>query len=1419
MEKRLWQGVVLLVFVIMICNIISPTYFVNAEDNVIDKIQWRGLGHIDDWVIDIENKYIYAIRGSSSWIGRPYNDTLIIVDTKEFKVVNEVELGGNAVDVEMEGNKLYFTLIDKNTIVEYDISTKSISNEIAVEEKPSSLSVYNGKIFYGTKMGYDSAIYVYDILKKTNEKIIVKDGNSIRRHYNPKLSIDENTGILYTSDIYLHGIDTNNYNIVYESKESDGGKGIIIDGNNVLYGHNNYDLSLDMINGKYIFYKEENQILHGDKITNVLHVNDKYVFTEWAIFNRHNFVKVKDLPFQATHVITDGDYVYMYINERYSARIEREKISSLEEDTNTKWSGKELTEWVLDEDRGYIYGISKWENRLLFINKDTLEIEDELIIFSDPTDIKLDNGKLYIALSGSNKISVIDIATKSVYKEIKTEYRPYKLAKYGEKIYYTEEGLAPMHEYDLTNDSEKSFVANSERIIVKVYRDAQILIDNDKGIMYVGTDDLHAIDLKNYSLLRATGDHHYGSIGDWSDKVFIQGGEIFYGRKRLDKDNMHIKGTYYETIVCVKDDYILSNSAVYDKKSFLKIGDLPFKSFLTLMDSNHVIYYHDRFTDSIKKMDLKSISLEKPVNYYNSQAELPVDMEIKNWMYSEKNDCIYAISTVTGKLLTIDPKNLTIKNERYVGEKPFDMDIYDNKIYITLKGESKIAIIDDMHRGKISKISTDVRPHQIQVDDKNIYYTGGYFLGSDDQKIYVYDREKDYSYAIGDEVYHRADLLIDRDNEILYIGNEGFEKLIGLSTKDYTVVKKYKSSENNSNENQLFKNDEYLFWGKFQVKTSDMTSGPFHNNQVVHVNGKYAYTKKGIDAYEFYYQMQIVDFPFDPDLVLTSTDGEVYLYKYRNNTIYKYPSKYEIDIKLNDSLKIDLNDKGQFVFSWDEVPNAIGYNLWYGTDRKMYISKVSDTIKDNHYVSKRDFTRNHGRVVAFGVTPIMKEASYDIVKIDMKDVDIEKFVSIKTGTNGEQSVDENSIDLRFISKFFQVPVGDLETVGFFNIDETLFNYGIEKLDKNKDTIELNTDLDYDRFHVKLSAGIYHNLYEKEKDKKLKINTPRGKYIWPISLTNLSEITVNPKTSSMDISIRREFRKNLEKITHDMFNLNLSVIGEPIRFMIEGLTEEANISVDTFSKGEFQCWIPLEEEADKSELVGMFYDLKTEKYKEVPTKFRMDSEGKWWAVFDQNTNGTYFLVKHGRIFKDVKNHWAEDDINLLASNLIVSGMPDGRFMPDKDITRAQYVTMLINALGVEPKIDSNDSSKVFKDVEGDEWFAQTVKTAVDLGLVTGYGDKTFRPNKLISREEMSVIIVKALKLLEVGKSEGNEEVLKYFKDSKNIGAWAKESATIAVENGLIRGDEKGFFNPKDYATRAQCAVVTKKLLEKAKLIEE
>lgn len=1398
MKKSLFKNIALLVLMMLLCNFIFPLYLSSAETNSLESFKLDEA--IKKWIIDTDNNYIYILT--------KYTNKLLIVDTKYLKVINELDLESEATDIEMYNNKLYIALIDAEKIIEYDVKDKIITNEVIAKGKLKNIAVYNNKIYYG--VWGDSWIYVYDISNKTNEKIIVDEYTSSSIYF----SIDKSTGVLYfrlqLSPSYIYGVDTTNNRIIYKSKERTYGNELIADDGEVFSDNKKFNKALDYIIGEYTLERMPKYIVN---------VNDNYAFFRGGIFNRDNFTKVGNLPFETDYILADNNYVYFH-NEN-DKTITKKEISSLVNE-NAKWSGSDLTKWVLDEEKGYIYGISLNENRLLFVNKDTLEIEDELIVSSAPSDIELDNGKLYISLSGSNKITVVDIETKKVYKEITIENRPYSLEKYGDRIYYVKKDNSRIYEYNLTNGVEKDFVAVSDTYKVFSYNNPEIMIDNNSGIMYLGSYGVFAIDLENYNLLDTT--YYNGSydFNGYQRQMIIDGNELYYSGFRIDKNNLLInKGNYEDEVVFVKNNYIFSNNIIYDKNNFLELGVLPFDSYMILVDSNNNIYYYDKENTAIKVSHLSSVTMDEPLNHYNSQAMLPLSMEIDDWVYNEDNNFIYAISSATGKLLFIDNNDFTVKSELYVGEIPSDIEVYNNKVYVSLYGEGKVAIIDDIISGEIRKISVNIKPYRIEVDDNNIYYTGR----AANQKVCVYDIQKGISKNIVNLEYDFCDILFDVDNNTLYIGDDNNfgKKLVAISTEDYEILKEvnvplmYRNSlksVTDSSEKRLYKNDTKIYWGNFQVRISDMTIDWSYDSKPLHASETYMYSNKGIVAHEVY--RQIVDFPFSPNLVLTNNIGEVFLYNKVKNLIFKYPSKHKIDLKVIDSLKIDINDKDQFVFSWDEVQNAIGYNLWYYTDKNWSMRKVNDLIKDNYYVFPRDFKGEYQEKVYFGITPTMEETSYEMLRKDMKEIVVDKFIPIMKGMNSDKFSTGNSIDLSFTSTSSRGGDGDGGSAVIYKINDNLFNHVIEKLDNAIEYIDLNSELEYDRFHINILGSSYDSLNKNAGDKRIRINTHRGKYIWPVSSINLSEVTVNPKTSSLDIEIKKERGENLGNIIYDLFNLDLNVKSSPIRFTIEVLTEEGRQTIKTLGKDYFQCWVPLEEEPDKSQTVGIFYDLKNKEYQHVPTTFHRDNNGKWWAIFNQNANGSYALVTHNKTFEDMKNHWAENDINLLASKFIIKGTTYDRFMPEEHITRAQYIALLIRALGLH---SSNNHTGTLEDIHDDDWYSGVVKTAIDLGIIKGYEDGYFRPKKLISREEMSVLIVRVLNLLEHGKEEVNQDLLNSFNDSNEINSWAKNSAAIAVENGLIKGDEKGSFNPKDNTTRAQSGTVIKRLLEKVELIEE
>lgn len=187
------------------------------------------------------------------------------------------------------------------------------------------------------------------------------------------------------------------------------------------------------------------------------------------------------------------------------------------------------------------------------------------------------------------------------------------------------------------------------------------------------------------------------------------------------------------------------------------------------------------------------------------------------------------------------------------------------------------------------------------------------------------------------------------------------------------------------------------------------------------------------------------------------------------------------------------------------------------------------------------------------------------------------------------------------------------------------------------------------------------------------------------------------------------------------------------------------------------------------------------------------------------------------FSDVpSNHWACEEIRLMAERRIMVGVGGDSFAPEEKITRAQFAAMLVRAMGL-----STDGAAVqFKDVPADQWYYPEVAAAFQNGLVSGYGPGEFGPDDTVTREQIAAILVRALirsgKLQPVAAGE-IDPVLAQFRDRADIGDWARESAAAAVKAGLVRGREAGTFAPQATATRAEGAALLKRFMQAAGLL--
>lgn len=174
------------------------------------------------------------------------------------------------------------------------------------------------------------------------------------------------------------------------------------------------------------------------------------------------------------------------------------------------------------------------------------------------------------------------------------------------------------------------------------------------------------------------------------------------------------------------------------------------------------------------------------------------------------------------------------------------------------------------------------------------------------------------------------------------------------------------------------------------------------------------------------------------------------------------------------------------------------------------------------------------------------------------------------------------------------------------------------------------------------------------------------------------------------------------------------------------------------------------------------------------------------------------------FSDLNGHWAKAAIERAAALGITSGYPDGTFRPGNKVTRAEFTTMITRAFtlksatGVTPEFA--DAAKL------PGWAKTAIAEAAAAGIVTGYADGTFRPNQLITRTEMTAILVRVLEL------QLNAQAKPTFADTNQIAAWAQPSVAAAVNAGIINGTGGNKFSPNSNASRAESITIIMAALE-------
>ena len=217
--------------------------------------------------------------------------------------------------------------------------------------------------------------------------------------------------------------------------------------------------------------------------------------------------------------------------------------------------------------------------------------------------------------------------------------------------------------------------------------------------------------------------------------------------------------------------------------------------------------------------------------------------------------------------------------------------------------------------------------------------------------------------------------------------------------------------------------------------------------------------------------------------------------------------------------------------------------------------------------------------------------------------------------------------------------------------------------------------------------------------------------------------------------------------------------------------------------------------------------------------RTNSDGTWEnialieMVNDEPVRTTNYITFHNTIDTGKDDYYPiiiptiiNKDTGMLNKTdhfAYVIGYPDGTVHPNGQITRAEVATIFFRLLRDEVRDGAFTTSNSYSDVAYGKWYNNPISTMSALGIITGYPDGTFKPNKPITRAEFAAIAAR-FDETQSGKSATFSDV---------IGHWAAKEIGIAYANEWIKGYPDGTFKPDQNITRAEAMTMINRVLER------
>ncbi|WP_181592613.1 immunoglobulin-like domain-containing protein [Paenibacillus sp. YN15] len=191
------------------------------------------------------------------------------------------------------------------------------------------------------------------------------------------------------------------------------------------------------------------------------------------------------------------------------------------------------------------------------------------------------------------------------------------------------------------------------------------------------------------------------------------------------------------------------------------------------------------------------------------------------------------------------------------------------------------------------------------------------------------------------------------------------------------------------------------------------------------------------------------------------------------------------------------------------------------------------------------------------------------------------------------------------------------------------------------------------------------------------------------------------------------------------------------------------------------------------------------------------------------SGKVAVMELNKSFKDLEGHWAQQVVELLAARQILDGDAAGNFNPNMGITRAEFATIITKVMN----LPSTELTADFVDVKAGDWYAPYIAAARQAGIVKGVSETEFEPGRVVTREEMTAMVMRAYRLTEHSEPTAEQiRLVEQFKDSAQIGGWAYHDVYAAKLLNLVEGRSADYFVPESETLRGEAAMLIYRFMQ-------